>query len=154
MLSNPITYWLPDKVHPCPPEYNAPIACTGNLTTISCRITDCNRIRFVSAEYDNDAAVATCVAMRDTHFRIMLFRGETDKDINVVIQKISGCDLIFEEECQALMSAAMFGEIWPRNTIEEDPEAPTDDKTSQNNDNTLPHLMVKEMTNEKKSYEL
>jgi len=70
----------------------------------------------VEAEYDNNTAIAKCVALRDTHFRILLFHGESEKDIVVVIEKISGCNMIFEEEYIAIMNAARYGEIMPRET--------------------------------------
>jgi len=133
-MNGNIIYWLPDAVNPCPSDYHGQIAIADHLTTVSCRISDCNRIRLVAAEYNNDNASASCVALRDTHFSILLFRGETQKEIIVVIRKISGCDLIFREEYEALMNAAVFGEIMPRM---EDPKPPTEDKPSQNNEKSV-----------------
>jgi len=109
-----IAHWLPLRVDPSPTEHAELIACEGHLTTIAGRISECNRIRLIKADYDNGGASARCVAMRNTHFCIKLFRGETEKHIIVVIEKESGCDLIFREEYHALMCAARFGEIHPR----------------------------------------
>ena len=109
-----IEHWLPLRVDPSPTEHAELIACEGHLTTIAVRISECNQIRLIEANYDNDGASARCIAMRNTHFRIKLFRGETEKHIIVVIEKKSGCDLIFQEEYHALMCAARFGEIHPR----------------------------------------
>lgn len=49
----------------------------------------------------------------------MLFQGESQKDIAMVIQKSSGCNLIFEEEYHAIMNAAKYGEIAPRERFDE-----------------------------------
>jgi len=139
-MSGRVPYWNAHAVYPCPSGYHAQ-TCTGNLLTIAVRISECNRRRFVDAEYSNDPAVATCTAMRNTHFRVMLFRAETEKEINVVIQKISGSDLIFEEEHIALMNAAMFGEIMPR-----DPEqtanatTPPEERLAAKHRNTIPKV--------------
>jgi len=112
-MSDHIPYWNADAVYPCPLEYNAQ-TCTGDLRTICARVSECDRRRFTNAVYVDDPAVATCIGLRNTHFRVMLFSAETEKEINVVIEKISGCDLIFEEEHIAFMNAVMFGEIMPR----------------------------------------
>jgi len=67
---------------------------------------------------------------------VMLFSAETEKETNVVIEKISGCDLIFEEEHIALMNAAMFGEIMPRDPLPDpnpNPNQPPEDKPRANN---------------------
>eukprot|EP00555_Chaetoceros_dichaeta_P000166 CAMPEP_0198276866 /NCGR_PEP_ID=MMETSP1447-20131203/65539_1 /TAXON_ID=420782 /ORGANISM="Chaetoceros dichaeta, Strain CCMP1751" /LENGTH=397 /DNA_ID=CAMNT_0043971839 /DNA_START=24 /DNA_END=1218 /DNA_ORIENTATION=- len=82
------------------------------------RISECNRIRSVEAEYDNDTAVANCVASNNTHFRVMLYQGETQGTIIVDMRRMSGSSMIFQEEYRAIMSAAKFGEIWPREKLE------------------------------------
>jgi len=146
-MSDHITYWAADAVYPCPLEYHAQ-TCTGDLITISVRISECNRRRLVNAEYADDPAVATCIGLRDTHFRVMLFSAETEKEINVVIEKISGCDLIFEEEHIALMNAAMFGEIMPRDPLPDpNPKQPPEDKPRANNYSNISPVGHKEIAN-------
>jgi len=132
-MSDHITYWNADAVYPCPLEYHAQ-TCTGDLTTICARVSECNRRRFVNAEYVDDPAAATCIGLRNTHFRVILFSAETEKEINVVIEKISGCDLIFEEEHIAFMNAVMFGEIMPRDPLPDpDLKQSPEDKPRANN---------------------
>jgi len=145
-MSGRVPYWNAHAVYPCPSGYHAQ-TCTGDLLTIAVRISECNRRRFVDAEYANDPAVATCTAIRDTHFRVMLFRAETEKEINVVIQKISGSDLIFEEEYIALMNAAMFGEIMPRDDelYPELKQPPPEDKLGANHRNNISPVDHKEI---------
>eukprot|EP00555_Chaetoceros_dichaeta_P006374 CAMPEP_0198259564 /NCGR_PEP_ID=MMETSP1447-20131203/8721_1 /TAXON_ID=420782 /ORGANISM="Chaetoceros dichaeta, Strain CCMP1751" /LENGTH=173 /DNA_ID=CAMNT_0043946985 /DNA_START=109 /DNA_END=630 /DNA_ORIENTATION=- len=146
-----MTYWMPLSVNPCPSDHSEQIFCFGNLTTVACRITDCNRIRSVEAEYDNNTAIAKCVALNDTHFRILLFHGESQKDIVVVIQKISGCNLIFEEEYHAIMNAARYGEIAPRETpTPEDFKKNTLDEQSNSGGIPLEHnILEKSLVSEK-----
>merc|ERR1711935_451302 len=104
------------------------------MGTICARVSECIRRRLINAEYVNDPAVATCIGLRDTRFRVMLFSAETEKEINVVIEKISGCDLIFEEEHIAFMNAVMFGEIMPRDPLPDpDLKQSPEDKPRANN---------------------
>jgi len=104
----------------------------------------------VEAEYDNNTAIAKCVALRDTHFRILLFHGESEKDIVVVIEKISGCNMIFEEEYIAIMNAARYGEIMPRETPKSFNKSNLEDQSSNSDDIPLEHnILEKNLVSEK-----
>lgn len=115
-LSPLIAPWIPVHVNPYTFAYPKERICVENLplVTVAFRVSECNRIRSIEAEYDNDTATAECIASQNTHFRVMLFRGETERHIIVDIRRMSGCSLVFREEYRALMNAAKCGEIAPR----------------------------------------
>ena len=109
-----IAPWIPQRVNRYPSDYPDQRICLEDLTTVAFRVSECNRIRSIEAEYDSDTATAKCIALRNTHFRIILFHGETERHIIVDIKRMSGCSLIFQEEYRAIMNAAKFGEITTR----------------------------------------
>jgi len=126
--------WIPNRVDPCPSNYAEHATCVDDLALVAHRISECNRIRSVEAEYDNDTATAKCMALRNTHFRIILYQGETQKHIIVDMRRMSGCSLIFQEEYGAIMNAAKFGEIAPREVVPFSKSSTSDSKPCKNND--------------------
>jgi len=118
--------WIPYHVNPYSSSYTEQMTCVGNLVTIAHRISECNRIRSVEAEYDNDTAFANCMASNNTYFRIRLYQGDTHRSIIVDMRRMSGCSLIFQKEYRAIMNAAKFGEIAPREVLENFKISPSD----------------------------
>jgi len=51
--SSSTNYWLANNINPCPVDYLERDTSVDNLTEIAQTIRECNRIRFVHAEYDN-----------------------------------------------------------------------------------------------------
>eukprot|EP00555_Chaetoceros_dichaeta_P011540 CAMPEP_0198265126 /NCGR_PEP_ID=MMETSP1447-20131203/20377_1 /TAXON_ID=420782 /ORGANISM="Chaetoceros dichaeta, Strain CCMP1751" /LENGTH=117 /DNA_ID=CAMNT_0043954425 /DNA_START=88 /DNA_END=438 /DNA_ORIENTATION=- len=116
-MSTLVNNWTPHHVNPPPSDDIDQVSCVGDLITVAHRISECNRIRAVDGEYDDDTAVANCVAPNNTRFRIVLYQGEiqgTQETIIVDMRRISGSIAIYQEEHHAIMCAAKFGEIWPR----------------------------------------
>ena len=122
------TPFIPHRVNKYTSDYPEQILFLEDLATVAFRVSESNRIRSIEAEYNNDTATAKCMAMRNTHFRITLFYGETERHIIVKMKRMSGCSLIFQEEYRAIMNAAKFGEISPRKVL------PTSDGYCRNND--------------------
>jgi len=127
-LISDIAPWIPHRVNQYTSDYPEQSICLEDLVTVAFRVSECNRIRSIEATYDNDTATAKCVAIRNTHFHIMLFHGETERHIIVKMRRMSGCALIFQEEYRAIMNAAKFGEISRRKVL------PTLDEPCKNDD--------------------
>lgn len=141
-----IAPWIPQHVNRYPSDYPDQQICLEDLVTVAFRISECNRIRSIEAEYDTETATAKCIALRNTHFRITLFHGETERHIIVKIRRMSGCSLIFHEEYRALMNAAKFGEITTRKVLQY-VETPTSDGQYRNDfiplqDNVLEQILL------------
>lgn len=128
-----ITPWIPQHVNRYPSDYpDKKICLEDNLATVAFRLSECNRTRSIEAKYDTDTATAKCIALQNTHFRITLFYGETERHVILNIRRMSGCSLIFQEEYRALMNAAKFGEITTRKVLQY-VETPTLDAQYRNN---------------------
>eukprot|EP00555_Chaetoceros_dichaeta_P014832 CAMPEP_0198276090 /NCGR_PEP_ID=MMETSP1447-20131203/65124_1 /TAXON_ID=420782 /ORGANISM="Chaetoceros dichaeta, Strain CCMP1751" /LENGTH=61 /DNA_ID=CAMNT_0043971009 /DNA_START=376 /DNA_END=561 /DNA_ORIENTATION=+ len=59
----------------------------------------------------------------------MLYQGATQGtqgSIIVDMRRMSGSSIIFQEEYIAIMCAAKFGEIWPRENLEDLKTSPSD----------------------------
>lgn len=113
-----IAPWTPLRINRYPSDYPEERICVEDLSTVAFRVSECNRIRSIEAKYDNDTATAECITSHNTHFRVMLSHGETERHIIMDIRRISGCSLVFQEEYRALMNAAKFGEITTKNTLQ------------------------------------
>jgi len=106
--------WNPRRINRDQSEYPEQKICAEELKTVAGRISECNRVRSIETEYDDDTATANCTALPNTTFRIRLFHGEMENYIIVDMRRMSGCSLVFQEEFCAIMNAARFGDITPR----------------------------------------
>ena len=114
----PIAPWTPYCLNQYMSDYPEERIFIEDSATVAFRVSDCNMIRSIEAEYNNELATVEYIVPQNTHFRIMLFHGKIERYIIVDICKMSSCSLVFQEEYRAIMNAAKFGEISRRKVLQ------------------------------------
>jgi len=109
------------NIQPFPPHSPTHRTCfeadSNEVATVVNRISCSNRIRSIETKYDNDYPIANCIASSNTKYRIQLYYKSvksSPSNTNIILIEVhrrSGCSLVFNQEYNAIVHAAKYGEI-------------------------------------------